>query len=101
MTGNTSARKRPNATRKSDPRDPVGAGRAAKAHFLGPAAPREPQYPFAGTSFRNDQIEVAAIAVFARFGGFDFSGGKPIGHAVPKSVPKSVPKNSMAWDGQK
>ena len=42
---------------------------AAQAHFLGRGTPRKAQYPFAGACLRHDQVEVAAVAVFAGLGG--------------------------------
>ncbi len=72
-------------------------GRGPQAHFLGPAAPCEPQHPLAGTSLRNDQIKVAAIAVFARFRGRHLARSQLARHPpLPLPVPKPVPKNSTA-----
>ena len=66
-------------------------GGAPKPHLFGPAAPSEAQNPFAGTGFRNDQIEVAAVAVFARLGGFDFARREFV---WPRSAPIRSPTQS-------
>src|SRR5215831_13728637 len=69
------------------------AGSATKPHLFRPAAPGEPQNPFAGTGFRNNQIEVATIAVFARLSSFDLSCSEFARH-VPAPVwsPSQSPK---------